>query len=409
VTWTHHLKSRLAAWRKQGLARELKIVHGAGVRFKLRGNAILSFGSNDYLGLSTHPAVIAAAQEALAQCGAGAGASPLLVGHKSVHAELELALAAFKRTETALVFASGFQAALATLGAVAGEDDTIILDKLAHASLIDGAKLSGARVRVFKHNDIDDLKTILTSENKRRCMVVVESLYSMDGDLAPLAELIALTETEGALLLVDEAHATGVLGQTGRGGLEKFSRSTVVGALNPSPLPQGEGNTTARTALPAHVIAMGTVSKALGSQGGFICASQWVADTILHAGRAYLFSTALAPAAAAAALASVKLIDAEPERRTRLMQLCHSLRAALKRLNFETVDGYGPIIAILAHDEKRATRCAESLLSRGLYVPAIRFPTVKKGEARLRISLSAAHTREDCQQLIDGLKAALKR
>ncbi|HYG77157.1 MAG TPA: 8-amino-7-oxononanoate synthase [Planctomycetota bacterium] len=384
TNWNEHLSSRLSAWKRQGLSRELKIAEGTGVRFKLRGKDVLSFASNDYLGLAAHPAVIAASKAALDNTGTGAGASPLIVGHKLIHAQLESALAAFKQSETALVFPSGFQAALAALGALAGENDSIILDRLSHASLIDGAKLSGARVRAFKHNDLDDLRKLLDSEHGRPCIVAVESLYSMDGDTAPLEELAAITRQAGALLLVDEAHATGVLGESGRGALEKLARDS---------------------GLPAHVIAMGTLSKALGSQGGYVCASKLVTDTIVHAGRAYLFSTALAPAAVAAASAALKLIDGEPERRIRLMQLSNSLRAALKRLEFPIVDSAGPIIPVLTGDEKRATACADALLARGIYVPAIRYPTVKKGEARLRISLSAGHTREDCQRLIDGLKS----
>jgi len=394
--WFEHLQDRLSTWHAEGLARELKVAEGAGVRFKLRSQEVLSFASNDYLGLSTHPQVVAAAKAALERSGAGATASPLIVGHKSEHVELESALAAFKQSEAALVFASGYQAALASLGALAGAEDTILLDRLAHASLLDGARLSGARVRTFKHNDLADLERVLGRElgddphgpkprAKRRAIVVVESLYSMDGDAAPLAELVAVTERAGALLLVDEAHATGVLGETGRGGLERITKE--------------------RGGLPEHVVAMGTLSKALGSQGGFICARKLVTDTIVHSGRAYLFSTALAPAAAAAAHAALKLVDAEPQRRERLLALAQAVRASLRAAQLSVLPGTGPIIPVLAGSEQQATAWSEALLKQGIYVPAIRYPTVKKGQARLRISLSAGHSEADCAALLGAMKA----
>jgi len=427
--WSDHLDARLAAWRKQGLARELKVAEGPGVRFSLRGKTVLSFAANDYLDLSNHPEVVAAAKAALDENGAGATASPLIVGHKSEHAKLEAALCAFKQSEAALVFPSGFQAALAAIGTLAGENDTVILDRLAHASLIDGAKLSGARVRAFKHNDVEDLRRIIRAEsetpppgplpvsqgggeesaaaaatpsptpslkgrgnnsddataiNGRRVLVVIESLYSMDGDQARLDEIVGVCNDAGAMLLVDEAHATGVLGASGRGALEALTQKN--------------------GALPENVIAMGTLSKALGSQGGFVCASKRVIDTIVHAGRAYLFSTALAPAACAAARAALKLVDSEPERRVHLIQLANSLRSALLNNKFDVVPGSGPVIAVLTGDEKRATQWSNALLAKGIYVPAIRYPTVKKGQARLRISLSSAHRREDCQALLNALK-----
>ncbi|MGD0090822.1 MAG: pyridoxal phosphate-dependent aminotransferase family protein [Planctomycetota bacterium] len=359
------------------------------MRLKFDGREILSFASNDYLGLSTHPLVIAAAKAALERRGAGAGASPLIVGHKPEHAELESALAEFKQSAAALVFPSGYQAALASLGALAGAAETIILDRLAHASLLDGARLSGARVRTFKHNDVADMERLLeregTDRNQPRYVapvVVVESLYSMDGDAAPLAELAAVAQAAGALLLVDEAHATGVLGETGRGGLEQLAKE--------------------HGRLPEHVVAMGTLSKTLGSQGGFICASKLVIDTIVHSGRAYLFSTALAPASAAAAREALRLIDAEPQRRTHLLALSRTVRAGLAARKLNVLPGTSPIIPVMAGTEQTATAWSEALLRRGIYVPAIRYPTVKKGQARLRVSLSAGHTETDCAALLEG-------
>lgn len=381
--WNKHLLERLLDWHDQGLARRLKRIDGRGVRVKLDGRELLSFASNDYLGLAIHPSVVQAAQAALERYGAGAGASPLITGHKEIHAELCRELAAFKQAEAALLFASGYQAAAATISAIALQGDAVILDRLSHASLLDGANLSGARVRSFKHNNVADLRAVLEREEERRCLVVVESLYSMDGDAAPLPELVALTEQAGALLLVDEAHATGVLGARGRGGLDAV--------------------TAARGQLPPHVIAMGTLSKALGSQGGFICATQTVSDVILHAGRAYMFSTALAPASVGAALAALKLIDAEPQRRAHLRQLCRQVRAGLANAGLASGDSDGPIVPVLAGAEERATEWSARLLAQGLLVPAVRYPTVKRGQARLRVSLSAGHTPADCEKLVSAL------
>ncbi|MFH0939727.1 MAG: 8-amino-7-oxononanoate synthase [Planctomycetota bacterium] len=386
--WDQHLRERLRDWARQGLTRKLRCATGSGVRFILDGKDVISFASNDYLGLATHPLVIAAAKHALDQSGAGAGASPLIIGHRDIHLKLEIALAAFKLTEAALVFPSGYQAAVATISALAGATDTILLDRLAHASLLDGARLSGARVRTVKHNDINDLEHILDHEKSRRCLVVIESLYSMDGDTPPLAEIARVTRERGALLLVDEAHATGVLGATGRGALEDIARS--------------EGT------LPAQIIAIGTLSKALGSQGGYLCASRTIVDTLIHAGRAFMFSTALAPAAAAVALAALQLVDREPERRHHLLAMSARMRAALEAMKLKTLPGVGPIIPIIAGAEQRAIEWSERLYDQGLYVPAIRFPTVKTGQARLRISLNASHSMDDMETLLTALESVTK-
>jgi 8-amino-7-oxononanoate synthase len=383
--WTRYLKQRLEGWKAQSLERELRSAAGRGVRFTLNDREVLSFASNDYLGLTTHPAVINAAKAALDAAGTGSTASPLIVGHRTEHGDLEKTLAAFKRSEAALVFPSGYQAALSALGALAGPEDTIILDRLAHASLLDGARLSEARMRIFKHNDVADLERLLTRESKHRCIVVIESLYSMDGDLAPLEKIIALSAERGALLLVDEAHATGVFGDTGRGLLE--------------------APTMANGRLPQHVIAMGTLSKALGSQGGFLCSSRLIICTVVHNGRSYIFSTALSPAAAAAARASLELIDAEPERRWELLAVSQTVRVGLRESGFEVVPSAGPIIPVLAGEERRAVEWSEKLMGRGIYVPAVRYPTVKRGHARLRISLSANHTADDCNLLMAGFNA----
>ncbi|HYF47903.1 MAG TPA: aminotransferase class I/II-fold pyridoxal phosphate-dependent enzyme, partial [Planctomycetota bacterium] len=274
-----------------------------------------------------------------------------------------------------------YQASLAAIVALADQNCSVILDRLCHASLLDGAALSDARKRYFKHNDVTDLGALIRKED-RRCLIVVESLYSMDGDTAWLTEISDLAAATGSLLLVDEAHATGVLGPTGRGALEEFSTG-------------GK--------LAEHIVALGTLSKALGAQGGYVCGPRWVIDTILHAGRAYMFSTALAPAAVGAAREALRIAARETERRIGLLQRAQTLRRKLAELNFKSIDGTGPIIPVITGDETRATSWSQNLLEAGLLVPGIRYPTVKKGEARLRISLSAAHTDADIQRLIEAL------
>jgi glycine C-acetyltransferase/8-amino-7-oxononanoate synthase len=373
-------------WRATGLARRLRVADGQGVRLRVDGRDVISFASNDYLGLSQHPRVKAAACAALEAHGAGATASRLICGTRPEHAELEAALARFKGSESCLVFASGYQTPLALLPALTGEAPcAIVLDRLAHACLVDGARLSSARVRTFRHNNPKDLAAVLEKEaahaDGRLLLVAIESLYSMDGDVAPLAEIHAVAHRFGAWLLVDEAHATGVLGPGGRGALSEIFAQ----------------------ALPDDVLAMGTLSKALGSQGGYLCASRRVTDLLVHAGRAFLFSTGLAPAAAAAAREALRLIEADDGLRMRLLEKSAALRERLRTAGWDVLGGPGPILPLVVGDERRAVELAEALMDRGFWVPAIRYPTVKRGAARLRVSLSVAH--EDAE--IDGLVQAL--
>ena len=374
-SWDTFLQRREAERLAAGLERALKAFDGAGPRQSLDGRKVLSFASNDYLGLSQHPEVLAGACAAIKNFGAGSTASALVCGNKTIHARLARALAEFKNTESALILPSGYQASLATLGALADDETSILLDKLSHASLIDGARLSGARVRTFQHNDLADLKNLLLKESARRCIVVVESLYSMDGDLAPLEELIALTRESGALLLVDEAHSTGVI--------------EIASLKNAG----------------THVIRLGTLSKALGAQGGFVCATGRLTAEILN-GRAHMFSTALNPGSAGAALAALSIVAGDEGRRlaARLKQISDKLRSDVRALGFETPSTEGPILPLIVGDEARAVAASKALYDAGFFVPAIRFPTVKRGEARLRISVSAAHTELECEGLLRELR-----
>jgi len=431
--WQDQLIARLSFWRAAGLERRLRVAEGGAARVRLASGTapsppaplppgereVVNFAGNDYLALSADPRVIAAAKAALDAYGAGATASRLLGGTRPIHAELEAELARFKRCEACLVFASGYHAAMAIFDlrfAIADLDNSnddedgqskienrksemvILLDRLAHASLIDGARLSGARMRTFKHNDMEDLGRLLKreaapeadargskrkakSENRKWLLVVTESLFSMDGDVAPLREMYELTHAAGALLLVDEAHATGVLGPQGRGVLAEVFDGV----------------------LPPDVLALGTLSKALGSQGGFLCASKLVMDVILHAGRAFLFSTGLAPAAAGAALAALRIAEKDGARRKGLLWRAEDLRTTLRSRGWKVLGGLGPILPIMVGDEAAAARLADKLLQQGVWAPAVRYPTVKRGQARLRVSLNAAHTDEDVAKLVEAL------
>jgi len=288
------LNQRLAALREQGLYRELRRVDSApGPRIELGGKTFLNFSSNDYLGLANHPALKEAAINAVENFGAGAGASRLICGSLAPFHELEHSLAAFKKTEAALAFSTGYAAALGTITALMGKDDVVILDKLVHACIVDAAKLSGAKLRIFDHNDLNDLEGKLCWAGERsrithhasRVLIVTESIFSMDGDAAPLREIVALKEKFGAWLMVDEAHATGILGENGRGLADALGVSQ-------------------------HIeIQMGTLGKALGASGGFICGSRALIDFLVNRARSFIFSTAPVPASAAAAAAGIKIVQ----------------------------------------------------------------------------------------------------
>ncbi len=398
------IEQQLTAIREQGLYRELRRVDSPpGTRIEAGGQTLLNFSSNDYLGLANHPALKEAAIRAAEKYGAGSGSARLICGSLAPHHELEETLAAFKGTEAALVFSSGYATALGTITALLGKDDIIIVDRLVHACIVDAARLSGAKLRVFKHNDLDDLRKILKwsaaqrkswsssfslSPNtlKRelqppRTLIVTESIFSMDGDAAPLSGIVALKQQYGAWLMVDEAHATGLYGANRRGLAEEFAVAEQI------------------------EIQMGTLGKALGASGGYLCGSRQLIDYLVNRARSFIFSTAPVPAAAGAATAAVRLVQANAgaERCKLLWQRASELRAGLSRPDSRTNSA---IIPILVGDEAKAMKLAADLRARGLFIPAVRYPTVARGAARLRVTLSAAHTSDDLAHLIMALKAA---
>ena len=384
------LKRRLDAIRGQHLFRELRRVDSAqGPRIETGGKAFLNFSSNDYLGLADDLILKEATIKAVEKFGAGAGASRLICGSLAPFHQLEESLAAFKRTEAALTFSTGYATAVGTICALMGKGDIIILDKLVHASIVDAAKLSGAKLRVFAHNDLNDLEDKLQwadinskaggARRKAEILIVTESIFSMDGDAAPLREIVALKEKHGAWLMVDEAHATGIIGENGRGLADKLG---VSGQIE---------------------IQMGTLGKALGASGGYICGSRALIDLLVNRARSFVFSTAPVPAAAAAAAAAIQFVqsaDGESRRRLLLSRVAEfQSQIANRKLQIQ-----GAIIPILLGDESKAVEAAAKLREQDIFVPAIRYPTVARGKARLRVTLTASHSADDVSTLAQALE-----
>ena len=375
MTWTAWLGDTLAGIRADDQWRATRSFDALGCEGVVGEHNVVSFGSNDYLGLSHHPAVIEAAQQALHRWGAGAGASRLVTGTRPVHEQLEARLARWKRCPAALVFPTGYAANLAVLTAVADAGVTIFSDELNHASIIDGCRLSQAQVVVYRHGDADQVADML-EHHEGRALVVSESVFSMDGDLAPVGALVDICRRNRALMVLDEAHA--VLGPgTTATGTDDGDR--------------GRGDAFEDV----HLIRVGTLSKALGSLGGFVAASRSWVELLVNRARPFIFTTATTPADTAAALAALTIVES-PEGAALVMRL-------RDRVNMVRPGHRSPIVPIALGDERAALEASARLLQRGLLVPAIRPPAVPPGTSRLRIALSAAHT----DQQLGRLTAAL--
>lgn len=380
------IAAALAEWDALGLRRKLVERSGPqlGSQFTLGDQTYLNFGSNDYLGLAAE-CLTAAVLDALPRSGWGAGASPLITGRGELHAALERALAEFEGTEAALLFSSGYAANVGTITALVGPGDAIFSDAKNHASIIDGCRLSGAAIHKYSHLDMGDLRELLQTHGPaaRRRLLVTDTLFSMDGDLAPLPQLAQLAAEHEAMLMVDEAHATGVFGEQGRGVAEHWGVERGV-----------------------H-IRVGTLSKALGSHGGFVAGSQALIDWLANRARSYVFSTAAPEALAAAGLAALQYVREEPQRREQLLSRAADLRAALVERGYNIGTTASHIIPVYLGDPLRAMQASQQLRAAGLWVPAIRPPSVPQGESLLRISLSYAHTPAMIQRLLAGLQSAL--
>jgi len=378
----------------------------AGPRVTLGGRELLQFASNNYLGLANDPRVKEALARGIEKWGWGAGASRLVAGHTEAHEALEADLAAFKHTEASLVFPTGYQTNLGVVGSLVGRGDLVLSDRENHASIYDAVKLSGARLVRYAHADAGDAARVfenrrgerngarrvniadrfrgrLTGEPRaeargelKRRLLVTDTVFSMDGRLAPLRALALLAEREGAMLVLDEAHATGVLGPTGAGLAEEVGLESGITA------------------------SVGTLSKALGGIGGFVAASREVCDLIVNRGRSFIYTTALPAAACEAARAALEIVREEPERRRRVLALAERLRGALQEKGFDSGQSETQIVPVLVGAPERALALAAALLERGIFCPAIRPPTVPPGTSRLRVSLTAEHTEEDVDRLV---------
>jgi 8-amino-7-oxononanoate synthase len=352
-----------------------------GPRVVINGKSMLLLCSNDYLGLAGHPALRRAACEAVERYGFGSGASRFVSGTSTIHEELEQELARFKNAESALVFNSGYAANTGIIPAVAGTGDVILSDSLNHASIIDGCRLSKAEVLVYRHKDLDHVEKLLKSRFQAgRRLIVTDGIFSMDGDIAPLPGLVALAEKYDAVIMVDDAHATGVLGKTGKGTADHFGLSGRV-----------------------H-IQIGTLGKALGSFGAYVAGSRDLIDLLVNRARSLLYSTALPPAVCAASLAALDIVEKQPDLMTKLWRNRERLVKGLQSLGVSTGDSETPIIPLIIGDSERAMRVADKLIEGGIYVAAIRPPTVQEGSARIRTTVMASHSDENIDTVLDRVR-----
>ncbi|TMQ66630.1 MAG: glycine C-acetyltransferase [Candidatus Eisenbacteria bacterium] len=376
------LDEALAQIRAEGLYRKLRVLAGeqrAAARFDSKD--VINLSSNNYLGLTTHPKLREAALRALKELGVGSGSVRTIAGTMEIHMELERRIAAFKKTEASVVFQSGFAANAGTVAAILGKDDLILSDELNHASIIDGARLSRATIRVFPHRNPTELGRLLeeTASVKRR-LVITDGVFSMDGDIAPMPEIAALARAHGAIMMVDDAHASGVLGKAGRGTVDHFGLHGQVD------------------------IQVGTLSKAIGVLGGYVAGTRSLIEYLYHRARPFLFSTSHPPAVAAACIAAFDVLEAEPERIERLWSNTKRFKDGLKRLGFNTGISETPITPIFVGEADLAMKFSDRLFDRGLFAQGIGYPTVPKGKARLRTIVTATHTEEELDRALSILE-----
>lgn len=384
--WFYYLEHILEEQLQADLGRDLVSVTSVnGPEIEVQGRRVIMFCSNDYLGYTQHPALKKAAQEAIDQWGVGSGASRLVSGNLKLYDELEANLARFKHASSALVFPTGFMANLGVVASLAGPQDVILSDSLNHASLVDACRLSRAEVRVVPHADSDAYADAIRREKSRKVLIITDGVFSMDGDLAPLAELNEIAHQYGALLVVDDAHGTGVLGANGRGAFEHLGAET-------------EG-----------VIQIGTFSKALGGLGGFVAGPSPIIGFLRNRARTLFYTTALPPATLAANLRALELVDEEPETRQKLMRNIVRLRHGLSQHGLKLLPGESSIVPVMVGEARTALAMARELMSEGLFCPAMRPPTVPAGQCRLRLSVMATHTDDHIDRAVDSVATVSKR
>ena len=380
------LTARLAEVKENGLYRRLRAVEGAqDATVILEGQEVLLFSSNNYLGLANHPALKQAAQEAIAQYGCGSGASRLISGSMAVHHELEHRLAILKKTETALVFPTGYHANIGVLSALMGPGDTILSDSLNHASIIDGCRLSRADTRVYRHADTEHLSELLKAcPATGQRLIVTDSVFSMDGDLAPLTEIVSLAQQYDAWVMVDEAHATGVFGPYGSGLVEELG---LTGRVD---------------------IQMGTLGKALGCVGAFVAGSHELIDWLVNRARSFIYTTAIPPAVAASVLAALDIVEREPERRQQLWSNARVLADGLRSLGYTLGAAHSQILPVIIGEARETMTVAAAILQRGVFAHGIRPPTVPEGTSRIRVTPMATHTQDHLSRTLDAFAVAGK-
>jgi glycine C-acetyltransferase len=373
------LSNELESLKQQGLYRKLRVLEGkpeAHATFDHK--SVVNLSSNNYLGLTTHPKLIAAAADAVTKYGVGSGAVRTISGTMAMHMELERRLAVFKHVEAVVVFQSGFAANAGTVAAVLGKDDAIVSDELNHASIIDGARLSKATIKVFPHKDVNAARRIikdLPADQKK--ILITDGVFSMDGDLGAVPELCALAEEYNAIMMVDDAHASGVFGKNGSGTVDHFGCHGRVD------------------------IQVGTLSKAIGVLGGYVAGSRTLIEFLYHRARPFLFSTSHPPAVTAACLAALDILETEPQWIEKLWDNTRFFKAGLDKLGFNTGLSQSPITPVIVGQAATAARMSDALFERGVFAQSIGFPTVARDKARLRTIVAATHTREDLQYALD--------
>ena len=377
-----YLSEELDGLKSQGLYRHLRVLEGeqkAHASFDHR--SVVNLSSNNYLGLTTHPLLRERALEATRTLGVGSGSVRTIAGTMTIHMELEHRLAEFKRTEATVVFQSGFTANAGTVSSILSKDDFIISDELNHASIIDGARLSRATIKVFPHRDADAARAIVRDlPHERRRLVISDGVFSMDGDLGALPELCDVADEFGCIMMVDDAHASGVFGRNGRGTIDHFG---LHGRVD---------------------IQVGTLSKAIGALGGYVAGSRALIDFLYHRARPFLFSTSHPPSVAASCLAAIEVLESEPQLIERLWENTRFFKSGLQTLGFNTGASESPITPVIVGDAALAMKLSDALFERGVFAQGIGFPTVPRGKARVRTIVTAAHTRDELQFALDSFE-----
>jgi glycine C-acetyltransferase len=384
----YYLSEQLDAWRKAGTYQRLRVLESACEPMsRFDGKEVINLASNNYLGLADHPKLIEAQVAAAKKYGAGSGAVRTISGTMSIHMELERRIAQFKHTEACVVFQSGFAANAGTVSAILGPDDHIVSDALNHASIIDGCRLSRAKIHVFPHKDTaaaEQMMQDLTGAGGHK-LLITDGVFSMDGDIGPLPELVQIAERHGAIMMIDDAHSSGVLGRNGRGTVDHFG---LHGRVD---------------------VQVGTLSKAIGVLGGYVCGSKDLIEFLYHRARPFLFSTSHPPAVAAACLAAFDILEEEPDRIERLWENTRYFKGVLKNAGFDTGDSETPITPILVGEAKTAHAYSAALFENGLMATGIGFPTVPEGKARVRTIVTATHTRELLDRAAEILTRVAKK